>query len=381
MSDSPARVGIIGCGTISGTYLRNAPNFPSYDIVAVSDLRVDAAQARAEEFGIAKACTPDELLADDDIDIVINIRPHSAHGAVGIAALEAGKSVYIEKPMAVSLDDAKRMMELSAETGLRVGAAPDTFFGGTWQTARALIDEGAIGEPIGGFSCIQSRSAGPWLEGDTEEEAKAREGYQSFYATNFFEFGVTWLFDRGPYYLHALVNLLGPVARVTGSARNTWTERNRGGSKFPCDTPTNFAGVLDFANGAVLSFINSADIVGMGLPHVEIYGSEGSLRCIDPNDFGGTLYLRKPGRGEEAEPIEPRFPNTSNMRGIGLADMVTSMRADRPHRASGEMGLHTVEICHALHDASAQNRHISLETTCAQPAALPAGLSDWEVDA
>ena len=380
MSDSPARVGIIGCGAISATYLQNAPNFPSYDIIAVSDLRLDAAQARAEEFGVAKACTPDELLADDDIDIVINITPHSAHGAVGIAALEAGKSVYVEKPLAVSLDDAKRMMELAGEKGLRVGAAPDTFYGGTWQTARALIDEGAIGEPIGGFSCIQIRSAGPWREGDTEEVAQAREGYQSFYATNFFEFGVTWLFDRGPYYLHALINLLGPVARVTGSAQNPWPERNRGGSKLPCDTPTSFTGALDFENGAQLTFINSADVVGMGLPHIEIYGSEGSLRCIDPNNFGGTLYLRKAG-GREDEPIEPRFPNTDNKRGIGLADMVVSERAGRPHRASGEMGLHTVEICHALHDSSTENRHINLATTCAQPAAMPAGLADWEVPA
>jgi predicted dehydrogenase len=380
MSDSPARVGIIGCGTISATYLGNAPNFPSYDIVAVSDLRLDAAQARAEEFGADKACTPDELLADDDIDIVINITPHSAHGAVGIAALEAGKSVYIEKPMAVALEDAQRMMELSAEKGLRVGAAPDTFFGGTWQTARALIDEGAIGEPIGGFSCIQIRSAGPWREGDAEAAAQASEGYRSFYATNFFEFGVTWLFDRGPYYLHALINLLGPVERVTGSARNTWPERSRGGSKVPCDTPTNFSGVLDFANGALLTFINSSDVAGMGLPHVEIYGSEGSLRCIDPNNFGGTLYLRKAGSRED-EPIEPRFPNTDNKRGIGLADMVVSSRAGRPHRASGEMGLHTVEICHALHDASTENRHIHLKTTCDQPAAMPAGLADWEVPA
>ncbi len=380
MSSTPARVGVIGCGAISATYLQNAANFPSYDIVAVADLRVDAAQARADEFGVPTACTPDELLANDDIDIVINITPHSAHGAVGIAALEAGKSVYIEKPMAVALEDAKRMVALADEKGLRVGAAPDTFFGGTWQTARALIDEGAIGDLIGGFSCIQIRMAGPWREGDTEEEAAAREGYQSFYATNFYDFGVTWLFDRGPYYLHALISLLGPVARVTGSAQNPWPERNRGGSKLPCDTPTSFTGSLDFQNGAQLTFINSADVVGMGLPHVEIYGSEGSLRCIDPNNFGGTLYLRTPG-SKEAEAIEPRFPNTDNKRGIGLADMVLAMREDRPHRASGEMGLHTVEICHALHDASAQGKHVGLTTTCAQPAALPAGLADWEVRA
>ena len=380
MSDSPARVGVIGCGAISGTYLKNAANFPSYDIVAVADLRADAAQARADEFGVGIACTPDELLANDDIDIVINITPHSALGAVGIAALEAGKSVYVEKPLAVSLDDAKRMVQLADEKGLRVGAAPDTFFGGTWQTARALLDEGAIGDPIGGFSCIQIRMAGPWRDGDTEEEAAAREGYQSFYATNFYDFGVTWLFDRGPYYLHALISLLGPVARVTGSAQNPWPHRNRRGTKLPCDTPTNFSGVLDFENGALLTFINSADVVGMGLPHIEIYGSEGSLRCIDPNNFGGTLYLRTPG-SDKAEAIQPRFPNTDNKRGIGLADMVLATQEGRPHRASGEMGLHTVEICHALHDASAENRHVDLTTSCAQPAPLPAGLGDWEVRA
>ncbi|MDA1190481.1 MAG: Gfo/Idh/MocA family oxidoreductase [Candidatus Poribacteria bacterium] len=372
------KVGVIGCGAVSGAYLGNSKKFSAFDIVAVADLRLDAAKARAEEYGIPKACTPDELLADDEIEIVIVLTPHKAHGPVGISVVEAGKSVHIEKPLSVKLEDAQTMMRVAKQNGVRVSAAPDTFFGGAWQTARKLIDGGAIGEPIGAFSCIQIRGGGPWKGGESAA-APQREGYVSFYATDFFEFGVTWLFDRGPYYLHALINLLGPVARVSGSARNTWTERDRRGTKVECHTPTNFSGTLDFANGAVCTFINSSDVIGVGLPHIEIYGSEGSLRCIDPNNFGGKLHLRKADSDQTVE-IEPEFGYLGNGRGVGVADLANAIKSGRPHRCAGEMGYHTADICHALHTSSSEERHIHLDSTCDQPAALPQGLADWEID-
>ena len=372
MSEEPTKVGIIGCGAISATYLQNSKKFKAFDIVAVADLRLDAAKARAKEFDIPKAYTVEALLSDPEIEIVIGLTPHGAHGEVGIAVLEAGKSIYNEKPLAVYREDGKKMLKLAKDNGLRVGGAPDTFFGGAWQTARKLIDDGVIGEPVGAFACLMAyRAPGP------VKAEKPEGGYVSFYRTNFFDFGVTWGFDRGPYYLHALINLLGPIRRVTGSARNLWGAKPEFADIVK--TPTHFAGVLDFANGAVGTMIITSDVHGTGLPHIEVYGTEGSLRCIDPNNFGGQIFLRK-ADSRELAPVECQFGYNQNARGVGVADMATGIRHKRPHRASGEMAYHVVDIINALHDASRENRHIELESTCPQPAPLPLGLADWDID-
>jgi len=371
MSQGPAKVGLVGCGAISARYIENSKQFEAFDIVAVADLRPDAAKARAEEFGVPKAYTPEELLADPEIEIVLNLTSHAAHGQVGLAALEAGKHVYHEKPFVVHREEGRKMLALAAEKGLRTGAAPDTFLGGAWQTARQLIDEGAIGEPIGASACLMAYMS------PGNQQAAGGEEYVTFYKTNFFDFGVTWAFDRTPYYMHAIINLIGPVRRVTGSAQNTWAsqERFRGVVK----TPTHFAGVLDFANGAVGTLLMTSDVHGTGLPHVEIYGTEGSLRCIDPNCFGGGIFVRKPD-SPELQPVECRFGYNANGRGVGLADMASAIRNNRPHRASGQMGYHVVDMVHALHEASEQGRHIELESTCERPAPLPAGLEDGQID-
>ena len=375
MATPSAKVGLIGCGAISATYLKNAKQFQAFDIVACADLRLEAAQARAQEYGVPRACTVDELLADPEIEIVLNLTPHLAHGKVGIAALEAGKSIYNEKPMAVYREEGQKMLALAKSKGRRIGCAPDTFFGGAWQTARALIDEGAIGEPVGAFACLHARRGAP----QGPQRPPSPDGYVSFYRTHFWEFGVTWSFDRGPYYLHALINLLGPVRRVTASARKTWEEREDFGGMVKVNAPTHVAGVMDFANGAVGTFLVTSDVYGTGLPHIEIYGSEGSLRCIDPNNFGGTLYLRR-ADSPDLVPVENRFGYNENSRGVGIADMVAASRSGRPHRASGEMGYHVIDIIHGFHEASAENRHVELASTCAQPAPLPKGLADWTID-
>jgi len=375
VTTSSAKVGLVGCGTISATYLKNAKQFQAFEIVACADLRLEAAKARAQEYGVPRACTVEELLADPEIEIVLNLTPHLAHGEVGIAALEAGKSIYNEKPMAVYREEGKKMLALAASKGLRIGCAPDTFFGGAWQTARALIDEGAIGEPVGAFACLQARRGAP----GGPQRPPSPDGYVSFYRTHFFEFGVTWSFDRGPYYLQALISLLGPVRRVTASARKTWEEREDSGGVVKVNAPTHVAGVMDFCNGAVCNLLVTADVYSTGLPHIEIYGSEGSLRCIDPNNFGGPLYLRRPD-SPELVPVETRFGYNENSRGVGIADMVAATRSGRPHRASGEMGYHVIDIIHGFHEASAENRHVELASTCAQPAPLPMGLADWTID-
>ncbi|MFN2228274.1 MAG: Gfo/Idh/MocA family oxidoreductase, partial [Anaerolineae bacterium] len=203
--------------------------------------------------------------------------------------------------------------------------------------------------------------------------------YVSFYRTHFFEYGVTWSFDRGPYYLTALINLLGPVGRVTASARKTWEMREDAGTMVEVHAPTHVAGVLDFSNGAVCTVILTADVYGTGLPHIEIYGSEASLRCIDPNNFGGTLYLRR-ADSPDLIPVESEYGYNENSRGVGVADMAAAMRSGRAHRANGDVAYHVIDIVNAFHDASRENRHVELASTCERPAPLPAGLADWTID-
>jgi len=371
MADTAAKVGVIGCGAISKKYIENSKRFDAFNVVAVADTRLAGAQARAAEFGVAKACSPEELLADPEVEIVVNLTPHGAHGEVGIATLEAGKSTYNEKPLCVRREDGQRMLALAAEKGLRVGGAPDTFFGGAWQTARKLIDDGAIGEPIGASACLMAFKAPKRVQAEPDAA-----GYVSFYRTNFFDFGVTWSFDRGPYYLTALIHLLGPVRRVTSSTAMPWAER---GFADMVKTPTHFAGILDFASGAVGTLLLTSDFHGTGMPHIEIYGTEGSLRCIDPNNFGGPLFLRKPD-SRDLVPVECAFGYNENSRGVGIADMAVAARNGRPHRASGEMAYHVVDIVHALHEASDQGQHITLASTCDRPAPLPQGIEDWTID-
>ncbi len=194
------------------------------------------------------------------------------------------------------------------------------------------------------------------------------DGYINLYGTDFFEFGMTWSFDRGPYYLHALIHLLGPVQRVTGSAQNPWKEHPQ--AKEKVRTPTHFAAVLDFTNGVVATLFLTSEVHPTHLPHIEIYGTEGSLRCTDPNNFGGSLFLRKP-EEEEMVPVECAFGYNENSRGVGVADLASALRSGRPHRANGEMGYHVIDIVHALHEASEQERHVVLESTCDQPTPLP----------
>jgi predicted dehydrogenase len=372
-----ARVGIIGAGTISGKYLENSHKFDAFDVVAVADLRLDGAQARAAEYGVPKACLPDDLLADPDVDLVINLTPHRVHGAVGRQVLEAGKHVYTEKPLAVHRDEARQLLDLAQERGLRVGGAPDTFFGGAWQTARSLIDQGVIGEPVGAFANLHARP-NPNRQ-RRPGGASPQAGYTSFYATDYFEFGGGAIFDRGPYYLNALIHLLGPFTRVTAMNRITWPERQHADRTLEVHVPTHVTASMEFANGAVCTMLMSNDVYETGLPHIEIYGSEGSLRCIDPNNFGGDLYLRRPGE-PDLECVASTFGYLENSRGVGVADMCRAIANDRPHRASGEMAAHVVDVINSVIEASDRGEQVTLTSTCAQPAPLPEGLKDWTID-
>jgi predicted dehydrogenase len=365
---SPIPVGIIGCGNISAIYLENGKLLEPFEIVAVADIEMDRARARAEEYGVPRACTVDELLADPQIQIVINLTIPAAHAEVALQVLGAGKSVYNEKPLSVQREDAQRLLALAREKGLRVGCAPDTFLGGGIQTCRKLIDDGWIGEPVAAVAFMPSHGPESW--------------HPNPYF--FYQVGGGPMFDMGPYYLTTLVTLLGPVRRVTGSARITFPERTitsqyNYGDKIQVNTATHIAGVMDFASGAVGTIITSFDIWGANLPRIEIYGSQGSLSVPDPNTFDGPVRIRRAGAQEWSDvPLTHGF--TKNSRGLGVADMASAIRNGRPHRANGELAYHVLDLMHAFHDASREDRHIKIESSCERPAPLPLGLGNRGAD-
>ncbi len=352
---SKTKVGILGTGNISPIYMTVCKSFAGLDLAACADVDLEKARRAAEQNGIAKACSVDELLADSEIQIVVNLTPPAVHARVAIAALSAGKSVYNEKPLALAREDALHMREKAASGGLRIGCAPDTFLGAGLQTCRKLVDEGAMGFPLAATAfmlCHGHECCHP----DPE-----------FY----YQVGGGPMFDMGPYYLTALVSLLGPVARVSSSARISFPERIIGsvpkqGQKIKVEVPTHVAGLLDFTNGTVVTMITSFDVWGHTLPHIEIYGSAGTLSVPDPNTFGGPVRLwRAAGNSWEDIPLIPGYPH--NSRGLGVADMAEAIRSGRPHRANASLAYHVLDIMHAIHESSQEGRHIYLSSTCERP--------------
>lgn len=355
------QIGLIGCGTISGIYLKAPQTFPILNIKACADIDMSRAEAKAAEHNIA-AMSVDDLLNDRGIEIVLNLTIPKAHTEVALAAIEHGKSVYSEKPLALNTADGKLILARAAERGVRVGCAPDTFLGGGLQTCRKLIDDGWIGRPIAATAFMMSHGHEHWHPAP------------DFY----YQAGGGPMFDMGPYYLTALVSLLGPVRRVTGATQVTFPERTitsqpNYGQKIRVEVPTHVVGVLDFNAGAVATIITTFDVWGAELPRIEIYGTHGTLSVPDPNTFGGPVRLRRAGSSEWQEVPIP-FNYTTNSRGLGVADMAQAQQSGRGHRANGDLALHVLEIMEAIHVASAEDRHIQLTTACERPAPLPLNL-------
>lgn len=366
--DAPIRVGVVGCGNISGIYFENSRRFPSFDIVACADLIPEVAKAAAAKYDIPRALPVDDLLADPGIDIVLNLTIPAAHASVGKAAVTAGKHVYAEKPLAARREDGRGLLDAAAVAGRRVGSAPDTFLGGGLQTVRKLIDDGAIGRPVAATAFMVGHGPESWHPNPSI----------------FYHHGAGPLLDMGPYYLTALVSLLGPIRRVTGSAQISFPERTIGseprrGEKITVEVPTHVAAVLDFTAGPVATLITSFDVWAADLPRIEIYGSEGSLSVPDPNTFGGHVRLRKAGEDAWTDvPLTHGYSN--NSRGVGLADMAVAVASGRPHRASGDLAYHVLDAMESIVDSSAQDRHLFLQSTVERPAPFPTGLQDGEID-
>ncbi|WP_123043340.1 Gfo/Idh/MocA family protein [Cohnella candidum] len=362
------KVGIIGTGNISGIYFQNGKRFESMEVVACADIDVERAKAKAAEHGV-RGCSVDELLADPEVQMVINLTIPQAHASVCMKALEAGKHVYVEKPLSVTREEGKQLLELAERKGLRVGCAPDTFLGGGIQTSIKLIEDGWIGTPIGATAFMTSSGPESWHPAPEF----------------FYQIGGGPMFDMGPYYLTAMVAMLGPITRVTGSARISHAERTitsqpKFGQVVKVETPTHIAGVLDFASGPVGTLLTSFDIAGGStLPRIEVYGSQGTLLVPDPNTFGGPVSVWRAGSREWSQ-IPLTHGKAENARGVGAADMAKAILTGRKHRANGAMANHVLEAMHGFHDASAQGKHYIMQSTCEKPAPLPLGLGDHELD-
>ncbi len=361
MTSQPTCIGIIGAGNISATYLESDRKFNNIRITKVADIDMARARAQAEKYG-KQAATVDELLADPEIAIVVNLTVPAAHAPVALQALEAGKHVYNEKPLATTREDAQRMLALAQSKGLRIGGAPDTFLGGGLQTCRRLLDDGAIGRPVIAFAHMLSRGMESWHPNPEF----------------FFKPGGGPMFDMGPYYLTALATLLGPARRVSGMTRITHPERTITsqplyGKKIIVEVPTLVSGLIEFGDGAIANITTTFDVAEGYDIGLTLYGTEGTLQCPDPNSFGGPVRLkRKDDKDWHEVSIQHKW--VTNSRGLGVADMAAAIQEGRPHRASAELTYHVLDLMHAFHDSAREGRHVALESTCDRPAPLP---PDW----
>ena len=363
----PVGIGVIGCGNISAAYLTAAKKFPILDIVALADANPAAAEARAAEFGLA-ARSVDALLADPAVEIILNLTIPRAHVEVGLKAIAAGKHVHSEKPLGVTVAEARRLVEAAAAKGVRLGSAPDTFLGGAHQTARRAVDDGLIGRPIGGSAFFMCPGHERW---------HPNPGF-------YYLAGGGPMLDMGPYYITDLVNLLGPVASVSGVATRIRSERvvtskPLAGMRIPVEVATHVTGALTFASGAAVSMTMSFDVARHRHGPIELYGETGSLIVPDPNHFGGKVEFAT--ASEDWREIEIKGPYADgNYRIVGLADMAQAIRAGRPHRATGELAFHVLEVMEAFQRSSEAGQAVAISTCPQRPAPLPPTLAVGELD-
>ena len=369
---SGAAIGIIGCGNISETYFRLAPSFRDLKIVACADIVPAVAEARAEQYSV-RAVSVDELLKSDEIDVVINLTVPAAHYEVSKAILSAGKHAYSEKPLALTSRDARKLVEEADKRGLKLGCAPDTFLGGGGQTSRRLLDQGAIGKVVSGTAHVLSHGMEHW---------HPNPGF-------FFQPGAGPMLDLGPYYVTALVNLLGPVKTVVAMAKSGFSHRlvtadgPMKGKKVRVTTPTTINAILEFHSGAAVTIATSWDVWKHGHANpIELYGTKGSMLVPDPNFFGGKVSYSD-GSGDYAEadaalaPFgaenyqgRPGTPMRSNYRMLGVADLIDAARRKREPRCSGRLAAHVLEVMESTLLSAETRRFVTLKTEVERPKPL-----------
>ncbi|MFT5197266.1 MAG: putative dehydrogenase [Candidatus Promineifilaceae bacterium] len=361
MTQETVKVGVVGCGNISDIYLTNSKWLNNIEVIGVTDLRREMAEAQAAKYGVNTIYDSIEsMLADPQIEMVLNITHPAGHASVAQMAVEAGKSVYNEKPLTLGRAEGKKLIETAKTNGVLVGCAPDTFLGAAHQTARKLIDDGAIGNLV---------SANAFMTGWGMEMWHPNPEF-------YFKPGGGPMFDMGPYYLTDLVFLMGSVASVsgmvtTGRKQRTITSQPLAGTVIDVEVPTHVSGLMRFANGAIGTMVQSFDVAGSQTPHIEIHGDAGSISVPDPNRFGGTVQLRKGGEREWSD-VELTHSYTENSRGLGLADMANTIRNGGPHRANGDVAYHVLDLMHAFHDSAENGKHVAIESDCDRPEPMAA---------
>jgi predicted dehydrogenase len=358
MTGGPVGVGVIGAGTISDTYLKNMTSFPDLAVRRVSDLDTDRAAAQAAKYGVPAAGTVAELLADPAVELVVNLTVPAAHVEVGLAALDAGKHVWAEKPLGMDRPSARKLLDRALDRGLRVASAPDTVLGAGLQTVRRTVDAGRIGVPQSALALFQSPGPESWHP-----------------APEFlFRSGAGPLLDIGPYYLTTLVHLMGPVRRVTGTGGRGRRTRvigsgPRAGVEFAVEVPTTVAALIEFAAGGSAQVLFSFDSA-LRRTTLELTGTLGSLVLPDPNRFDGATEVHL--IGSDAPAQVPADGHTAT-RGTGVLDLARSIRSGEPERASGELAFHVLDVMLSIEESVAGGHTVAVESTVAAPAPLPAG--------
>ena len=364
------RVGVIGTGAISAAYLGMAKNFPIVEMAACADMNLEAAKKKAEEFNIPKVCTVDELLKDDSIQLVLNLTIPKAHVPVAMKIIEAGKHMYVEKPLGIDREEGRKLVEAAKKKNLRIGCAPDTFMGTGIQTARKVIEDGTIGKPVAFGAFMMSRGPETWHPNP------------QFY----YEKGGGPMFDMGPYYLTALLNLLGPVKRVSGMTAieipdRMITSEPKKGTKISVETPDHVCGLMEFNNGVAGTIIQTFAVrfSEFGGKHpITIFGTDGTMKVPDPNTFDGPVFVR---RTEDADwrEIEPPFVKGYG-RSIGLADMAYAIRSGRKHRCSAEQAYMVLDLMAGFFDSSDSDKSYKPVAAYEKPAAMPGHLPFGTLD-
>jgi predicted dehydrogenase len=343
------KVGMVGIGNISGQYLTTLPRLPGVSLVAAADLDP------SRQVPGVRMMTPAELYVADEVDLVLNLTVPRAHAEVALSAIAAGKHVYSEKPLALSTVEGREVLTAASAAGVRVGCAPDTVLGTGTQTARRCVDEGLIGQPVAATAFMVTPGHELWHP--------APEFY--------YQPGGGPLFDMGPYYLTALVTLLGPVQRVTGLASMPRTSRvTRAGTTFPVTVPTHITGTLAHANGALTTLLMSFDVWAANLPRIEVHGTEGSLSVPDPNDFTGEVRLFRPDT-KAWTPVAPSAGHENAGRGTGVADLASALATNTEHRANGTLAYHVLDIMESLLTAAKTGTTQTLTSTTPRPAPVP----------
>jgi len=340
------RVGVVGCGIIATRYVEDSVGFDTWRPVACADVDPAVADAFAEAHDLRPESV-EELIADPEVELVLNLTPPTAHAALIRSALQAGKHVYTEKPLATSVEEGRALVAEADRLGLRLGCAPDTFLGAAYETARRLIEAGELGVPLGAAGTMLVGGADAWHPN----------------ADFFFRAGGGPLLDIAPYYLTAIVSLLGPIESVAGFTATPTPERTlevgpRAGTTVTVEVPTHAALVLRLASGALATLTVSFETRGQYISGLQVFGTEATLTLPDANGFGGELTIRRDDR--QPEPVGYDAVSAREVRGIGLDDLVASLHAGRPHRASGELALHVLAAAEAVAQSAAERRAIDL---------------------